>query len=480
MAANVRLTKIIATLGPASSSPEVVAELIAAGVDVFRLNFSHGSHDEHASRVRTIRECAARAGRHVAILQDLSGPKIRTGKLAEGKPLMLKDGDVLRIATGDFLGEEGRVSTSYAPLAQSVRAGDRLLLDDGRVELRVESSDGTEIVTRVVNGGPLGERKGINAPGVRLPASSLTEKDVADLRFGIAQGVDLVALSFVQTAADLVRAREVARAEGGATLPIIAKIERPEAIEALDEVLDAADGVMVARGDLGLEMPLERVPRVQKEITRGAQARGIPVIVATQVFESMTVEPRPTRAEVSDAANAVDDLVDAIMLSGETAVGAFPVRTVQTLDAVIRDAEAIVPIAGVAVGDRVNDVAHSRALCEAAVTLAHTGGASAVVAVTRQGRTARVLSAFRTDLPVFAITTDQRTARRLVLCRGVVPTLVGPAAGVEPAIASARDELLSRGRLRDGDLVVFVNVSAELARDNANYLRILRVRAGGE
>jgi pyruvate kinase len=344
----------------------------------------------------------------------------------------------------------------------------------------VESSDGTEIVTRVVNGGPLGERKGINAPGVRLPASSLTEKDVADLRFGIAQGVDLVALSFVQTAADLVRAREVARAEGGATLPIIAKIERPEAIEALDEVLDAADGVMVARGDLGLEMPLERVPRVQKEITRGAQARGIPVIVATQVFESMTVEPRPTRAEVSDAANAVDDLVDAIMLSGETAVGAFPVRTVQTLDAVIRDAEAIVPIAGVAVGDRVNDVAHSRALCEAAVTLAHTGGASAVVAVTRQGRTARVLSAFRTDLPVFAITTDQRTARRLVLCRGVVPTLVGPAAGVEPAIASARDELLSRGRHRDGDLVVFVNVSAELARDNANYLRILRVRAGGE
>jgi pyruvate kinase len=469
-----RFTKIVATLGPASSSAAVVADLVAAGVDVFRLNFSHGAHEEHAGRVCTIREAAAKAGRHVAILQDLSGPKIRTGRLEGGQPIQLTEGQVLRIAVGDFVGGPGRVSTTYAPLVASVKSGDCLLLDDGHLELRVESSDGQEIVATALNAGPLGERKGINAPGVRLPASSLTPKDVEDLRFGIAHGVDYVALSFVQTAEDLRRAREVATEAGGAGVPIIAKIERPEAVDAIDSVLDAADGVMVARGDLGLEVPLERVPRIQKEITRAAQRCGKPVIIATQVFESMRVELRPTRAEVSDAANAVDDLVDAIMLSGETAIGAHPARTVRTLDSVIRDAEAIAPRPTEAVGAQVIAIEHSRALCEAAVTLARTGDARAIVAITRRGKTARVLSAFRPDLPIFAVTPGDALARRLVLHRGVEPIVADTSAGFREADETVRRHLLQRYGFQGGDVVVFVNVSPDLGRGDANYVRILR------
>jgi pyruvate kinase len=469
-----RFTKIVATLGPASSSAEAVAELIAAGVDVFRLNFSHGSHEEHAQRMATIRDAAARAGRHVAILQDLSGPKIRTGRLEGGKAIQLVEGQTLRIEAGDFVGGPGRVSTKYAPLVTSVRRGDRLLLDDGHLELLVESSDGQVIVATALNSGPLGERKGINAPGVRLPASSLTPKDVDDLRFGIANGVDYIALSFVQSADDLHRARAVATQAGGPNVPIIAKIERPEAVEAIDSVLEASDGVMVARGDLGLEVPLERVPRIQKEITRAAQRSGKPVILATQVFESMRVEPRPTRAEVSDAANAVDDLVDAIMLSGETAIGAHPARVVRTLDSVIRDAEAIPlrPLAGV--GADVIDIEHSRALCEAAVTLAQTGRAGAIVAVTRQGKTPRVLSALRPNLPILAVAPTDVLARRLVLHRGVEPMVTDVNAGLRVASLAIRRHITRLGWVRPGDLVVLVNVSVDLGRDDANFVRILK------
>jgi pyruvate kinase len=469
-----RFTKIVATLGPASSSATVVAELVAAGVDVFRLNFSHGSHEEHADRIATIRAAAAEAGRHVAILQDLSGPKIRTGRLEGGRAIPLVEGQTLRIEAGDFVGGPGRVSTTYAPLVASVKRGDRLLLDDGHLELQVESSDGHAILATVLTSGPLGERKGINAPGVRLPASSLTPKDVDDLRFGIANGVDVVALSFVQSADDLHRAREVAARAGGAGVPIIAKIERPEAVEAIDSVLAASDGVMVARGDLGLEVPLERVPRIQKEITRVAQRCGKPVILATQVFESMRTEPRPTRAEVSDAANAVDDLVDAIMLSGETAVGAHPARVVRTLDAVIRDAEAIAPRPPDGVAMHVTDIAHSRALCEAALTLAQSGQARAIVAVTRQGKTPRVLSALRPGLPILTLAPTDTLARRLVLLRGVEPMVADPNAGFQQASLAVRRHVAHLGWLETGDRVVFVNVSADLGQEHANFVRILR------
>ncbi|HEX7140389.1 MAG TPA: pyruvate kinase, partial [Vicinamibacterales bacterium] len=300
-----RHTKIIATVGPASNSDDVLDALVASGVDVFRLNFSHGTHESQAAAFKRVREAAARARREVAILQDLSGPKIRTGTLVDHRPIRVEPGDRLTIATGDFQGSAGRLSTTFAGLAQSVRPGGCLLIADGTVELRVDSTDGHEIVATVVDGGDIGEHKGINAPGVDLPVSAITSKDVDDLAFGLSLGVDMVALSFVQTAADVRQARHLLAEARKPDTPLVAKLERPRAVDRLSEILEVSDAVMVARGDLGLEMPLERVPRAQKEITRQARRAGIPVIVATQVLESMTVEARPTRAEVNDAANAV-------------------------------------------------------------------------------------------------------------------------------------------------------------------------------
>ena len=320
-----RHTRIIATVGPSCDTPDTLDALISAGVDIFRLNFSHGTHDSHRATFTRIREAALRADRIVAVLQDLSGPKIRTGRLAGGAPIPLKAGESLRIVTGDEVGQPGMVYTTYAPLARSVTPGRELLLDDGRVVLRVDATDGTEITTTVVHGSQLGEHKGINAPGVALPASGLTLKDAEDLAFGLSLGVDMVALSFVQSAADVQAARNVT--EGGAPArPSSRSSSGPRPSSISMRCSTSADAVMVARGDLGLEVPLEQVPRMQKEITRKARALGRPVIVATQVLESMRHEPRPTRAEVSDAANAVDDGVDAIMLAGETAAGDYPCR----------------------------------------------------------------------------------------------------------------------------------------------------------
>lgn len=471
----VRHTKIIATLGPASDSDAALDDLIAAGVDIFRLNFSHGTHETHAATLERVRAAADRAGRVVAVLQDLSGPKIRTGRLAGGQPLVLRPGDELRIATGDVEGGPGRISTRYAELARSVRPGDGLLLDDGRIGLRVANVQGGEIVTTVVDGGVLGEHKGINAPGVTLPASAMTAKDAADATFGLELGVDMMALSFVQTAADLRRARDIISAAGGAEVPIVAKLERPEAISHLDEILGACEAVMVARGDLGIELPLERVPRIQKEITRRARARGVPVIVATQVLESMRSEPRPTRAEVSDAANAVDDGVDAIMLAGETAVGAFPARAVQTLDAIIRDAEAIPGASAASPADGPLAGGHAEALCEAAVTLANRGDADAIVAVTRAGTTARMLSALRPRAPVFAATDRAEMARRLTLLWGVVPLVTDIGGDVDSAGANVGRQLLARGAVPPGGVVVFVSVNPDLARGDANFLKLQRL-----
>ncbi len=466
-----RLTKIIATIGPASAAEDAIASLIAAGTDVFRLNFSHGNHEEHGAVITRIRAAATRAGRHVAILQDLSGPKIRTGKLVDGTTIDLVPGATLEIATGDFVGGPGRVSTTFAGLAKSVRPGDRLLLDDGRIELRVQSSDGSTATTTVIAGGPLGERKGINLPGVVLPSSALTSKDIVDLRFGLARGVDLVALSFVQTAEDVRMARAVIAESGDGRTPIVAKIERPAAVDNIDAILGAADAVMVARGDLGLEMPFERVPMVQKEITRRARQLGRPVIIATQVFDSMRTEFRPTRAEVSDAANAVDAAVDAIMMSGETAIGIDPTRTVQTLDAVIRAAETLTPSLEIEPGLEVSDVPHSRALCQAAVTLASCGHADAIVAITRGGKTAHMLSAFRPNVRIFAVTPDAAVARRFALSRGVLPLV----AEIDPTGLAIERQLLERNLLPAGSVVVFVSVNADLTRADANFLRIRRI-----
>jgi pyruvate kinase len=463
----------MATLGPSSDGDEAIAALVRAGVDIFRLNFSHGTHESHAEIFRRIRQTAERLGRsEVAILQDLSGPKIRTGRLAHGQPIMLARGDELRIATGDFVGGPGRVATSYGEFARLVSPGDQLLLDDGHIELRVESSDGVEIVTTVVDGGPLGEHKGINAPGVPLPDSALTPKDEDDLRFGLGLGVDMVALSFVQTAGDLRQTRAVMVSCGRPDVPLIAKLERPRAIEHLEEIFGACDAVMVARGDLGLELPLERVPRVQKEVTHWARAVGVPVIVATQVLESMRTEPRPTRAEVSDAANAVDDGVDVIMLAGETASGRYPVKAVETLDAIIREAEATAaPKSTVRTKAKLGE-SHSEALAEAAVTLADRSDADAIVAVTRGGATARMLSSLRPHARIFAATENLDTAHRLTLFWGVVPMLSTIGDDVDSAGLMVGRTLQQRGVVGPGAVVVFVSVNADCSRPDANFLKI--------
>jgi pyruvate kinase len=469
-----RRTKIIATLGPATTSDEVLNGLIDAGVEVGRLNFSHGTHGSHADLYQRFRQAADRTDRAVAVLQDLSGPKIRTGRLAGGAAIALHSGQELRIAVGDGTGTAERIFTAYSELPRSVHAGDTLLLDDGHVELRVVRTDGREIVTTVVDGGMLGEHKGINAPGVALAVEPLTPKDVADLRFGLGLGVDLVAVSFVRRASDLGRVREIMNEAGRPDVSVVAKLERPEALVHLPEILEACDAVMVARGDLGLEMPLETVPRAQKEITMAARARGIPVIIATQVLESMRTEPRPTRAEVSDAANAVDDGVDAIMLAGETATGAFPVRAVRTLDAVIREAEKVATPAAITLSpEAVED--HERALCEAAITLARLGGADAIIAVTQMGRTARQLATFRSHALIYAATGSADVARRLAIVRGVVPLVVSIGNDVESVYLSLARRLRDEGRIRPGAMMVFVNVAADLTSPSANFVKLMRL-----
>jgi pyruvate kinase len=470
----VRHTKIIATIGPASRSPEAVAALIDAGVNVFRLNFSHGTQEEHGAGLALIRGIAREKRRQVAILQDLCGPKIRTGKLEGGGPLLLSPGDRLDVRIGADLGRPGVVFTSYAPLATAVKPGDRLLLDDGKIELVVEAATPAAIVTRVLDGGALGEHKGINAPNVPLPAVGVTPKDEADLRFGLAAGVDLVALSFVQSPDDLARARAIAADAGHGGVTLVAKLERPEAVQRLAEIVDASDAVMVARGDLGLEMPLEHVPQVQKQVLRLARSRGVPVIVATQVLESMRTESRPTRAEVSDAAGAVDAGADAIMLSGETAIGEHPVRAVEVLDSIIRHAEAVPPpwMLPVPSAERPD---HFLPLCDAAVTLATRGHVDGIVVLTREGRTARLLAARRPDTPIFAVTDAEDVARRLCLWWGVTPI-------VDPRAGNGADQIGPIvNRLRAQDLlpapatVVVVSANPELDQDNSNFVRIRTV-----
>jgi pyruvate kinase len=480
----IRHTKIVATLGPSSSAAGVLDALVAAGVDVFRLNFSHGTHATHEEMFHAVRAAAARARRHVGILQDLSGPKIRTGRLEGGRPIELRERDEVRLEGGDGTGGPGVIFTPYVRLIESAQPGDRLLLDDGKIELRVAARDGGALMATVVHGGPLGEHKGINAPGVKLPASAVTPRDADDLRFGLRLGVDIVALSFVQTPADVQTARAIVR-EAGADVPIVAKIERPQALDHLDAILAAADGVMVARGDLGLECPLEQIPRIQKGIIARARARGRPVIVATQVLESMRTQPRPTRAEVSDAANAVDEGADAIMLAGETAAGQFPVRAVQMLASIIRDAETIVTAAAPLAADIALEsetgapppdgfdtfrTVHGRAMCEAAVTLAATGQAEAIVAVTRSGKTAQLLSSLRPRATILAVTTSGAVARRLTLAWGVRPVVsdLEDLAALEAPIREA-------ARLSPRAVVVFINISPDLSRPDANFLNVQRL-----
>ncbi len=466
-----RRTKILATLGPATADPARIGELIVAGADAIRLNFSHGNVESHRAGYAAVRAQSARLGKCLTVLQDLGGPKIRTGR--PGQPIFLRDGDTVRLAYSEQEGATDVITSSFAPLFASVTPGQRVLIDDGRLELLVTGVGSGVLQLQVLEGGVLDSRKGIHVPGSAVQTSALMPKDREDLHAGIALGVDMAALSFVQTPDDVRQAREEARAAGVPDLPIVAKIERPAAVERINEIVDVADAVMVARGDLGIELPLETVPAVQKHVIRAARRRGIPVIVATEVLESMRTSPRPTRAEVTDAAHAVDEGADTIMLSGETAVGAHPARVVATLAGIIEEAERAAARDGggePVPTDDVKATRHGLALCEAAVKLASRAGASAIVAVTKAGMTPRLLAALRPSARIIAATANPRTAHRLGLVWGISPVVTEGT-----SLDAIRDTLLARMLAPAGSTVVFVAMHAALGRDAHNYLLVEQI-----
>lgn len=467
-----RRTKIVATLGPASDDRRILRDLVEAGANVMRINFSHGDRETHAARIAAVRRLARDAGRVVAIMQDLQGPRMRIGALAGGRPVELGEGARLVITTRQVVGTQERVSTTYGDLPRDVSRGDRVLLDDGRIELRVTAVSNEEIECVVVHGGLLQEHKGINLPGVAVSAPALTDKDRDDLHFGISQGVDMVALSFVRRPEDAKPARRIMSGVGR-RVPLLAKIEKPEALHHLEAILRAFDGVMVARGDLGVELPAEKVPLAQKRIIDRANALGRPVITATQMLESMTRSPRPTRAEASDVANAVLDGTDAVMLSGETAIGDFPVAAVQVMDRIVREAEAATIPARI-IAHRAGTRAH--AVCHAAVTLAAEIGADAVVAFTRSGRTSQILSKLRPGVPVFALCEREAIARQLTLWRGVVPLVLEKAGRGEDVTSSIARNLRATGLFAEGSEVVVVGAAPGERAGRTNFIRLLRLR----
>jgi pyruvate kinase len=449
----VRRVKIVATLGPATDGLEL--DLVRAGLDVARLNFSHGTAAEHARRCAAVRAAARTAGRFVAVMQDLQGPKIRVGSLVGGKPVQLLAGQQLVITTHEVVGTAERISCTYQYLAQDVQAGDRILLDDGRIRLSVLGCSDGEVTARVESGGPLGEHKGINLPGVAVSSPAITDKDRVDMAFGLQElGVDYVALSFVRTAEEVRAAHDLMRSLGQ-TAPLVVKLEKGEAIENLDAILQVADAVMVARGDLGVELAPEQVPMLQKRIIQRANRYGIPVITATQMLESMITDETPTRAEASDVANAVWDGSDAVMLSAETATGRHPLLVLGMMDRIARAAEtteALPPQNRRARDDRPRG--YAAAVTNAARVLAEDLEASAIVGVTRSGLTAELLSRGRARVPIFAFSPDEGVCRRLALWWGVIPVHQHLADDLQANIDAMERYLVESGSAAIDDTVV--------------------------
>lgn len=475
MAILTRRTKIVCTIGPATNTPEHLGQLIAAGMDVARLNFSHGTHEEHARTIAAIRAASDAAGKPVAILQDLQGPKIRTGELVNHQRVQLTDGARLTITTRAITGDAQQINTTYQDLPNDVKPGDRILLSDGLIELRVVAVAAPDIQCEVVHGGDLAEHQGINLPGVAVSAPALTTKDRADLIFGVAQGVDYFALSFVRRPEDLAEARAAivhAQAPGAVPVPIIAKLEKPEAIERLDEILHASDGVMVARGDLGVELPLEQVPLIQKRIIKRANKLGLPVITATQMLESMITNPRPTRAEVSDVANAILDGTDAVMLSGETAVGRFPIDTVKVMARIASETEANNRTAHPVSDDAATS---AQAISQAARTLADEAHVKYIVVFTRSGSTAHLISKERPAMPIIALTTDDAVLRRLALWWGVTPQPAHLMETTEALITWVDLHLQVEGIVQRGDYIVILGGMPVARQAKTNFIKLHRI-----
>lgn len=470
---NMRRTKIVATVGPATMDEEKLRAILIAGVDVVRVNCSHGTSEQHRKIAEKVRRISAEIGKPVALLWDLQGPRIRVAELQQ--PIELTEGSEV-ILTAEPDGAEGIVIPVEAPhIATAVRQGQRILIDDGRIELETISTNGIRVKCRVVRGGVVKSRKGINLPGTKLAVPILGEEDLKDLRNGIQVRTDFVAISFVRSAEDIETLRTAIQAHG-TDVPIIAKMERPEALERLEEILQAADGVMVARGDLGVEMPPEEVPIAQKRIIAEANRKFVPVITATQMLESMMESPRPTRAETSDVANTIWDGTDAVMLSGETAVGKYPVEAVEMMRRIICKAEDELlkkypPYEGKAEGEPT--IAH--AISDAACLAAADVGAKAIVVFTQSGFTALLVSKRRPKTPIIAFTPDEKVQRRLSLLWGVIPKLLPFTESTDKLLSTLDEKLISEGLAEEGDIVVIIAGIPVPARGRANFLKIHQV-----
>jgi len=473
-----RKTKIVCTIGPASESLENTKKLILAGMNVARLNFSHGDFDEHGNRINIIRQACQELGKTVAILLDTKGPEIRTGKLAV-EPIELVQDEYITLTTEEILGDKDRVSITYDNLPNDVEVGSTILIDDGLIGLTVVEVQGTEIKCLIVNGGTIKSKKGVNVPGVRISLPGITEKDANDIIFGIGQDIDFIAASFVRKASDVLEIRELLERHNAGHINIISKIENQEGVDNLDEILAVSDGLMVARGDLGTEIPAEDVPLVQKMMIEKANWAGKPVITATQMLDSMQRNPRPTRAEASDVANAIFDGTDAIMLSGETAAGKYPVESVLTMSRIAEKAESALNYRELFLKQStVQETTITEAISQAVAISALDLNAKAIISSTETGHTARVVSKYRPEAPIVAVTTEDRTMRRLTLTWGVTP--------VKGKLASTTDEMfdyalqggIDSGLVAEGDLVV-ITAGVPLGRSGStNLIKVSVINKG--
>ncbi|WP_112272983.1 pyruvate kinase [Lentzea terrae] len=466
-----RRAKIVCTLGPATGTPDKVRDLVAAGMDVARMNFSHGSHADHKQVYDMVRAAADESGRAVGILADLQGPKIRLGRFAAG-PVDWNTGDVVRITVEDVEGTHDRVSTTYKELAKDAKVGDRLLVDDGKVGLVVVDVEGSDVVCEVTEGGPVSNNKGLSLPGMDVSVPALSEKDIEDLEFALSLGVDFIALSFVRSPADIDLVHQVMDRAGSKRLPVIAKIEKPEAVDNLEAIVLAFDGVMVARGDLGVELPLESVPLVQKRAIQIARENAKPVIVATQMLDSMIVNSRPTRAETSDVANAVLDGADALMLSGETSVGRYAIESVKTMGRIIEAVETestvVPPLTHVPRTKR-------GVISYAARDIGERLNAKALVAFTQSGDTVRRLARLHTHLPLLAFTPEQSVRSQLSLTWGTETFLVPRVESTDEMVRQVDTSMLEIGRYSAGDLMVVVAGSPPGTIGSTNLIRVHRL-----
>lgn len=471
-----RRTKIVCTIGPASEKPEQVRQLLLAGMDVARLNFSHGSHAEHKRRINTLRAVAQEMGRPLAIMLDNRGPEIRLGTFRGGQ-VKLAEGDVFVLTTRPVTGDRTQVHVTYPDLPRDVRPGQTILLADGALALEVLETTADEVRCRVKNGGELSDRKKVNLPGTTVSLPPLSEQDVKDLTFGVENGVDFVAASFIRKAEDVLEIRRVLE-ERGADIPIIAKIESREGVANIDAILRVADGVMVARGDLGIEIPAEDVPLIQKMIIRKANRLGKPVITATQMLESMVTSPRPTRAEASDVANAILDGSDAVMLSEETATGNYPVEAVATMARIAERAEEALPYAEfLARSGGSEDVSVTNAISHATCAMASALRAAAILVSTSSGYTARMVARNRPAAPIIAVTPSEAVVRRLMLVWGVIPQWAPATANTDEMIDRAVDTALSHGYIRQGDLVI---ITAGVPAGVAGTTNLIKVQVVGD